>query len=113
MFQPLPHITHMINFFLCLQIKEESENGQSLLHLISSCSHGNNLELSSADPDESEMHFWQREEPKQRVSTYKPVLSGHSKEDQKLVFKTVYRLMQVKSIAECSKRAFCNTFDFH
>ena len=24
-----------------------------------------------------------------------------------------YRLMQVKSIAECSKRAFCNTFDRH
>ena len=24
-----------------------------------------------------------------------------------------YRLMQVKSIAECSKRAFCNTFDLH
>ena len=27
--------------------------------------------------------------------------------------KTNYRLMQVKSIAECSKRAFCNTFDLH
>ena len=24
-----------------------------------------------------------------------------------------YRLMQVKSIAECSKRAFCNTLDLH
>ena len=24
-----------------------------------------------------------------------------------------YRLMQVKSTAECSKRAFCNTFDLH
>ena len=24
-----------------------------------------------------------------------------------------YRLMQVKSIAECSKRAFCNSFDLH
>ena len=33
--------------------------------------------------------------------TVKPVLSGHSK-DQKLVFKNNYRLMQVKSIAECS-----------
>ena len=33
------------------------------------------------------------------------------KEDQKLVFKTDYRLMQVKSIAECSKGTFCNTFD--
>ena len=38
---------------------------------------------------------------------------GHSKEEQRLVFKTDYRLMQVKSIAECSKRAFCNTFNLH
>ena len=45
--------------------------------------------------------------------TVKPVLSGHSKRESKLVFKTAYRLMQVKSIAECSKRAFCNTFDLH
>ena len=36
-----------------------------------------------------------------------------SKKDQILVFKTDYRLMQVKSIAKCSKRAFCNTFDLH
>ena len=41
-------------------------------------------------------------------NTVKPVLSGHSKQDQKLVFKTDYRLMQVESIA-----AFCNTFDLH
>ena len=40
--------------------------------------------------------------------TVKPVFSGHSKKDQKWVFKTNYRLMQVKSIAE-----FCNTFDLH
>ena len=39
-----------------------------------------------------------------RTDTVKPVLSGHPKKDQKLVFKTDYRLMQVKSIAECSKR---------
>ena len=32
--------------------------------------------------------------------TVKPVLSGHSKKDQKLVFKMNYHLMQVKSIAE-------------
>ena len=30
--------------------------------------------------------------------TVKPVLNGHSKEDLNLVFKTDYRLMQVKSI---------------
>ena len=35
------------------------------------------------------------------------------KYDQNLVFKTDYHLMQVKSIAECSKGAFCNTSDLH
>ena len=35
--------------------------------------------------------------------TVKPVLSYHPKRRPKLVFKTDYRLMQVKSIAECSK----------
>ena len=40
-------------------------------------------------------------------TTVKPVLS------QRLVFKTNYRLMQVKSIAGCSKRAFCNILDLH
>ena len=34
------------------------------------------------------------------ITTVKPVLSGHSKRRPKLVFKTDYRLMQVKSIAE-------------
>ena len=34
-------------------------------------------------------------------------------EIEKCFFKTDYRLMQVKSSAECSKRAFCNTFDIH
>ena len=41
--------------------------------------------------------------------TVEPVLSGHSKRRTKLFFKTDYRLMQVKSIAECS----CYTFDLH
>ena len=45
--------------------------------------------------------------------TVRPVLSGHSKEDPKLVFKTDYCLMKVESIADCSRRAFCNTFDLH
>ena len=35
------------------------------------------------------------------------------KKDQTLAFKTAYRLMQVKSIKECSMRAFCSTFDLH
>ena len=37
-----------------------------------------------------------------RSCTVKPVLSGHSERTTKLVFNTDYRLMQVKSIAECS-----------
>ena len=35
------------------------------------------------------------------------------KKDPKNVFKNDYCLMQVNSIAECSKRVFCNTFDLH
>ena len=35
--------------------------------------------------------------------TVKPVLSSQSKEDKKLVFKTDYPLLQVKSMAEGSK----------
>ena len=42
----------------------------------------------------------------------KPVLSHHSKRRPTLVLKTDYRLMQVKSIAECSHGAFCNTSTF-
>ena len=47
------------------------------------------------------------------MCTVKPVSNGHSQKDQKLVFKTNYRLMQVKSIAEWPKGAFCKTFDIH
>ena len=50
---------------------------------------------------------------KKQNNRVKPVLSSHSKGRPKLFFKTDYRLMQVKSIAECSKRAFCNTFNLH
>ena len=42
--------------------------------------------------------------------TVKPVLSGHSKRRLKLVFKTDYRLMQVKSIAECSNGSILQYF---
>ena len=42
--------------------------------------------------------------------TVKPVLSGHSKRMLKIVFKTYYRLMQVKSIAECSKGSILQYF---
>ena len=43
----------------------------------------------------------------------KTCVNSHSQKDQKLVFKTNNHLMQVKSIAECSRGAFCNTFDLH
>ena len=42
--------------------------------------------------------------------TVKPVLSSHSKEDQILDFKTDYCLMQVKSIAVCSKGSILHYF---
>ena len=45
--------------------------------------------------------------------TVNPVLSGHSKLDKTKVLKTNDSLMKVESIAECSLRAFCNTFDLH
>ena len=43
-------------------------------------------------------------------STVKPALSGHSKRRSKLVFKTDYRLMQVRSIAECSNGSILQYF---
>ena len=42
--------------------------------------------------------------------TVKPTLSGHSKRTPKMVFNTDYRLMQVKSIAECSKGSVLQHF---
>ena len=47
------------------------------------------------------------------MTTVKPVLSGHSKIDKAKVLKTNGSFMKVKSIAECSSGAFCNTFDLH
>ena len=43
-------------------------------------------------------------------NTVKPVKNGHDEKDQKFVFKTNYRLMQVKSIAECSKGSILQYF---
>ena len=42
--------------------------------------------------------------------TVKPVYNGHSQKDIKLVFKTNYCLIQVKSIAECSKESILQYF---
>ena len=51
-----------------------------------------------------------REILEQLPYTVKPVLSGHSKITPKLVFKAHYRLMQVKSIAECSEGSILQYF---
>ena len=42
--------------------------------------------------------------------TVKAVLSGHSERRPKLAFKTDYRLLQVKSIAECSNGSILQYF---
>ena len=42
--------------------------------------------------------------------TVKPVLGGHSKRRPNIVFKTHYRLMQVKTIAECSNGSILQYF---
>ena len=46
------------------------------------------------------------------MSTVKPVFLMATQKGQIFVFKTDYRFMQVKSIAEW-ERAFSNTFDLH
>ena len=43
-------------------------------------------------------------------ATVKPVLSDHSKRTPNIGFNTDYRLMQVKSIAECSKESILRYF---
>ena len=40
----------------------------------------------------------------------KTCVNSHSQKDRKLVFKTNYSLMQVKSIAECSKGSILQYF---
>ena len=51
-------------------------------------------------------------EPRKEVciGTVKPVLSSHSKRRPKVIFKTDYRLMQVITIAECSKGSILQYF---
>ena len=48
-------------------------------------------------------------QPSKRA-TVKPVYNDHPQKDPKLVFKAQYRLMQVKSIAECSKVSILQYF---
>ena len=40
------------------------------------------------------------------IVTVKPVQNGHSQKDRKIGFQTNYRLVQVKSIAECILQYF-------
>ena len=47
------------------------------------------------------------------LSSVKPVLSGHLKIDKTKVLMENGSLMKVKSIAERTVGAFCNTFDLH
>ena len=61
----------------------------------------------------SSFHFFFATQGGGEQNAVKPVLSGHSKRSPKLFFKADYRSMQVKSVAECSLGAFCNTFDLH
>ena len=55
--------------------------------------------------------------PKSRLWYSKTCLKGPLKKKTKIGFQISfqigYRIMQVKSIAECSKIAFCNTLDLH
>ena len=44
------------------------------------------------------------------IYTVKPVLNSHSQKDQKIGFQYDYHLMQVKSIAECSKGSILEYF---
>ena len=39
--------------------------------------------------------------------------AANQKKDNTKILMTKGSLMKVESIAECSKRAFCNTFDLH
>ena len=46
----------------------------------------------------------------QRVSYSKTCVKQNSQKDKKLVYRINYRLMQVKSFAECSNSAILSTF---
>ena len=58
-------------------------------------------------------HLSQSVKNKKYRGTVKLVLSSHIKIDKTKVLMTSGSLMKVKSVAECSFGAFCNTFDLH
>ena len=66
--------------------------------------------LSQSHNIHAKIKFMSRKCHNHILHTVKPVLSGHSKRRPKLVFKTYYRLMQVKRFAECSKGSILQYF---
>ena len=69
----------------------------------------NNMDLRGEQSDHGSYCFAVMKKTSLKCTTVKRVLSGHSKR-RKLIFKTDYRLMQVKSIAECSKGTILQYF---
>ncbi|WAR21994.1 KNDC1-like protein [Mya arenaria] len=70
-FRGRPGLISSLRDFVKEHIQEESEGGQGLLALLSNCCSGNHLELSSSDPDEADMHFWQRSEKQKMLGEKK------------------------------------------
>ena len=87
----------MIEIFLKMLILKEKSVGDRKACKIPSMQRvknkGNLIHYS-----EESTKMWQ-----ELLTMIKPVLNSHSQKDQKIVFNTDYRLMQVKSIAEGSK----------
>ena len=54
--------------------------------------------------------FYLQYHPEIKQYTVKSVFNGHTQKDEKLVFKTNYHLMQVKSVAEWEHSAILSTF---
>ena len=64
------------------------------------------FDILKAKPDQISFLPWQALLKGQLVPSehaVKPVYNGHSQKDLTLVFKTNYRITQVRSIANCSK----------
>ena len=84
----------------------------SVVHV---CDNGETPETIRCDKIVHRHAFWRQftDINEDSLATYSKTCSKRPlKKKKKMVFKTDYRLLQV-NIAECSKRAFCNTFDLH
>ena len=87
-------VSHLVHMTCSQQLLDSSDRSQTL----------EDRRMESGTQDDSVIEL---------TSTVKPVLSSHSKIDKTNVSKTNGSLMKIKSIAECSLGAFCNTFDIH